>query len=246
MKALKDWSKQIDGLEAMEKDETLALYSEMLATAHDIGYKVPDDQLIETEDPTKLKAVMPKLHEGIKAAHAEAKANAKKKPATEFAPTTTSKHTVKASELKGGRAKKAKPQATAPTKPAVAAAQKGSKTESEKDMGSTAKKAKKAPAKKAAKAAPTKKAAKKSAAKKSAAANARTGVGRNPFGENAVIKVLNKETGVSASSERGKRIAVVFKYNGKKVADFYAKEKPPMNRTDTLRFLIDRKFISVK
>lgn len=238
MKDLKDWSKQISGLESMDKDATLALYSDMLATAHDIGHKVPDDQLIETEDAAKLKAVIPALHEGIKAAHAAAK---KKKPATEFAPTTSSAHTIKASELKGGK----KPQtAKAPKKPAKAAAQKEPTGKTEKEtMGSTA--AKKAPAKKAAKGA--KKAAPAKKGKKAAAANARTGVGgRNPFGENAVIKVLTKETGIKEGSERYRRVAVVLKYNGKKVADFYAKEQPPLNRTDTLRFLIDRKIISIK
>lgn len=238
MKALKDWSKQISGLDAMDKDAVLALYSEMLATAHDIGYKVPDDQLIETEDPVKLRAVMPALHEGIRAAHAAAK---NKKPAVEFT-ESSSTHSLKASELKKGKTKAAVKQ-KAPKKPAVAAAQKEPKSTETETMGSTA--TAKKTAKKAAKGA-VKKAPAKKAAKKASAANARTSVGRNPFGENAVIKVLNKETGVSADSERGKRIAVVFKYNGKKVSDFFAKEKPPMNRTDTLRFLIDRKFISIK
>lgn len=240
MKSLKDWSKHITDLAAMGKDAVLALYSDMLATAHDIGYKVPDDQLIETEDPEKLRAVMPALHEGIVKAHAEAVANAKKKPATEFAPTTASTHAIKASELKGGRAKAAKPTTKAPKKPAAVAGKKGQVKETE-TMVATAKKTAKKAAKGAAKKAPAKK-----AAKKASAANARTRVGRNPFGENAVIKVLNKETGIRADSERGRRVAVVMKYNGKKVSDFYAKEKPPLNRTDTLRFLIDRKFISVK
>jgi membrane protein involved in colicin uptake len=240
MKALKDWSKQIADLEITDDETVLALYSEMLATAHDIGYKVPDDQLIESEDPAKLKAAIPALHAGIIKAHAEAK----KRPATEFAPTTESAHSIKASELKGGKAKAKPKKEKAPKKPAKSAVQKEPDEVESKTMATaTAKKAaKKAPAKKAAKAAPAK------ADKKAAKANARTAAGatRNPFGDNAVIKVLNKETGVSADSERGKRIAVVFKYNGKKVSDFFSKEKSPMNRTDTLRFLIDRKFISVK
>ena len=104
----------------------------------------------------------------------------------------------------------------------------------------------KTPAKKAAaKKAPAKKAAKKAPAKKAAAKNARTPVARSPFPENAVIKVLNKENPARPDSERGKRIAAVFKFNGKKVSDYF-KQPAPLNRTDTLRFLIDRDFITVK
>lgn len=224
-KELKDWSKSIEGLADMEGDTVVGLYSEMLASAHDIGYKVPDAQLIETEDPAQLRGVIPALHEGLMKYHAEAKVEAKSKKA--------------AAEKKPAKAIAKK----AATKPAKTAAQKPATTEKEPKMAKTAKKAAKAaPAKKAAKA-PAKKAAKGA---KKAAANARTGVARNPFGENAVIKVLNKETGIRADSERGKRVAAVFKYNNKKVSAFYEGEKPPYNRTDTLRFLIDRKFISVK
>jgi outer membrane biosynthesis protein TonB len=227
MKALKDWSKDIDGLAEMEDPAVLNLYSEMLATAHDINYTVPDAQLIETEDAAALRSVIPNLHQGIIKAHAEAKSAEKEKSSAK----------EKASTAKPAPVKKT------PTKPARKAVQKESK---ETTMATTAKKtAKKAPAAK--KAAPAKTA--KKGAKKAAKANARTpvsGGSRNPFGENAVIKVLNKDTGIRADSERGKRVAVVFKYNGKKVADFYSKEQAPNNRTDTLRFLIDKGFISVK
>jgi outer membrane biosynthesis protein TonB len=225
-KELKDWSKSIDGLADMGADDVIALYSEMLASAHDLGYKVPDAQLIETEDAEKLRGVIPALHTGLVKYNAEAQAEAKTKKA--------------AAEKKPAKAVSKK----AVTKPAKEAAQKPPAKEKEPKMAKTAKKAAKAaaPAKKAAKA-PAKKAAKGA---KKASANARTGVARNPFGENAVIKVLNKETGVRADSERGKRIAAVFKYANKKVSAFYEGEKPPYNRTDTLRFLVDRKFISVK
>lgn len=228
-KELKDWSKSIEGLAEMGADDVIALYSEMLASAHDIGYKVPDAQLIETEDAEKLRGVIPALHTGLLKHNAEVQAEAKTKKA--------------AAEKKPAKAVAKK----AATKPAKSAEQKPPKTEKEPKMAKTAKKAAKAAApaaKKAAKAAPVAKKAAKGA--KKAAANARTGVARNPFGESAVIKVLNKETGVRADSERGKRIAAVFKYNNKKVSAFYEGEKPPYNRTDTLRFLVDRKFISVK
>jgi outer membrane biosynthesis protein TonB len=221
MKPLKDWSKEITGLAAMEDAAVLVLYSDMLATAHDIGYAVPDAQLIETEDAAALRGVIPDLHAGIVKAHAEAKTAEKEKKTLVTKPAPVKK---------------------TPTKPTKKVVQKESKETTMAKTATAKKTAKKAPAaKKAAKAG--KKTAKKAAAK----ANARTAVGvRNPFGENAVIKVLNKDTGIRADSERGKRVAVVLKYNGKKVADFYAKEQAPNNRTDTLRFLVDKGFISVK
>lgn len=240
IKELKDWSTSITGLKALGKDDTLALYSEMLATAHDLGYKVPDEQLIETEDPDALKRVIPPLHEGLVAHHAIVKADAEKKEAA------AAKKAAK--PIKLIKVPKDKEPATPPTKPAKKVAQKAPKEKTK--MAKTAKVAAPA-AKKAAKAAPAKKAAKKAAkkgaAKKAAGANARTSVGfRNPFGENAVIKVLNKDTGIKDGSERARRVAAVFKYSNKKVSAFYAGEKPPLNRTDTLRFMIDQGFISVK
>jgi hypothetical protein len=38
----------------------------------------------------------------------------------------------------------------------------------------------------------------------------------------------------------------VLKYANKKVSDFYAGEKPPLNRTDTLRFMEEQGWISIK
>jgi len=237
MKDVKDWSAAITGIADLDNDATLSLYSEILATAHDIGYKVPDQQLIETEDATKLRAVMPALHEGLIKFHAAAKADAARKAAEAAKAPKPVKKTA---------AKKAV--TTAPTKPVKKTAQKGAST-TEKTAMATEKAvkapAKKAVAKKAAKA-PAKKAVAKKGAKKAATANARTPVVKNQFGEKAVIKVLTKENPARADTERGKRIAVVYKYHGKKVADFYANEKPPYNRTDTLRYLIDNEHISIK
>lgn len=237
MTTLKDWSKEIDGIAELEDAAVLTVYSEMLATAHDIGYTVPDAQLIETEDAEAVRAVIPALHEGIVKANAEvkAKSSAKEKASTAKPAPIKKKKTAAA---KADTTSKDEP---APKKPARKAAQKDDKeTAMATATKKTAKKA--APAKKAAKVAPAKK-----GAKKAAKANARTPAGaRNPFGETAVIKVLNKDTGIRADSERGKRVAVVFKYNGKKVADYFSKEQAPYNRTDTLRFLVDKGFISVK
>jgi len=224
MKDLKDWTAEITGLAELGVDDTIQLYSDMLATAHDLGYKVPDAELVETEDAEKLKKVIPPLHTGLVAFHADAVAQAKEKEA---------KQTKKAAKP----IKKVKKDA--PTKPVKPTAQKAASKETN-TMAKTAKKAK-APAKKAAKAAPAAK-----ASKKAAASNARTPVIRNPFGDKAVIKVLVKENPAKADSQRGKRIAVVMKYNGKKVADYYAKEKAPFNRTDTLRFMIDNDYITIK
>jgi hypothetical protein len=92
------------------------IYTEMLATAHDIGYKVPDELLIETENPDELRKVIVPLHEGIVKFHAE-------KPATE--------------KVGNSPAKK-----SAAKKPAKPAKQKGAKQETE--MEATAKKAAKA------------------------------------------------------------------------------------------------------
>jgi hypothetical protein len=113
---LKDWTAQIEGLAEMEADAVINIYTEMLATAHDIGYKVPDELLIETENPDELRKVIVPLHEGIVKFHAE-------KPATE--------------KVGNSPAKK-----SAAKKPAKPAKQKGAKQETE--MEATAKKAAKA------------------------------------------------------------------------------------------------------
>lgn len=231
MKELKDWTTSITGLDEMGPDDVVSLYSEMLASAHDTGYKVPDAQLIESEDAAAIAKVIPPLHEGLVKFHASAKAAADAKAAKE------------AKAPKAVKAKKT--DEAAPKNPVKKTAKKAAAPQKEeKTMAKVAKKAAKAPAAKKAAKAPAKK-----AAKKAAAANARTGVGRNPFGEKAVIKVLpaGKEKDIAkAGSERLKRIEIVKKYSGKKVADFYANEKPPYNRTDTLRMMIDRGFIEVK
>jgi len=232
-KEIKDWSKQISGLEQLGIDDTTGLYSEILATAHDVGYKVPDEQLIETEDADALKKVIPDLHKGLMKFHDAAKKEAAaKETATEKKPAAKKREAAPKTKT-----------AKTPKKQATPAVQKEVVDKSKDANMATAKTAKKAAAK------PAKKTAKKAApakGKKTAAANARTPVSRNPFGDNAVIKVLNKDHGIKPGSQRGDRVAVVMKYNGKKVADFFAKEKAPFNRTDTLRFLIDKGVITVK
>jgi outer membrane biosynthesis protein TonB len=246
MKALKDWSKEITDIATIEDEAVLTLYSEMLATAHDINYTVPDDQLIETEDAGALRKVIPALHAGIIEAHATAQTAAAEKTSAKAKASTAKPEAIK---KKKTAVAKTETTTKAPTKPASKAAQKVKTKEPETMATPTAKKTAKKAAPAAKKAAPTKGAAKKGTAKKAAKANARTpatGGGRNPFGESAVIKVLNKDTGIKADSERGKRVAVVMKYNGKKVADYFSKESPPYNRTDTLRFLESKGFISIK
>jgi hypothetical protein len=118
MKTLKDWTKQIEDLPTMEITPLTELYTDMLATAHDIGYKVPDELLVETENPDELRKVIEPLDKGIKEFHAEA---AKAKPAV------VKKVTV---------AKKATITKAAPKKPAEPAVQKGKK---EKTMAKAAK-----------------------------------------------------------------------------------------------------------
>lgn len=193
-KLLKDWTKQIDGLPTMEITPLTELYTDMLATAHDIGYKVPDDLLVETESPDELRKVIEPLDKGIKEFHAEA---AKAKPATE------KKETVK----------KAISKKAAPKKPAEPAVQKGKK---EKTMAKAAKTV--AEPKAAAKVA--KKVAKKKASKKAASSNARVGVSRFTGDEKITVKV--KENPAREGSGKFERLANLLKHNGKTVKTFLA------------------------
>lgn len=135
LKPLKNWP--VSELKDMMDDKVHELYADMLATAHDIGYKVPDHELIETEKADDLRRVIPPLHEGLVAWHA---ANKNKKSADK-APTKSEK---------------------APKKAVATTGQKGSKKSETTTMATTAT-AKKTtaakPAKKAAKAAKKGKAA---------------------------------------------------------------------------------------
>jgi hypothetical protein len=197
-KKLKDWTKQIEGLADIGDEDTLNLYSEMLATAHDIGYKVPDEQLIETEDASKLREVIPPLHEGIKAFHAQAQAEANTKKARAAAPAETPEPIVK----------KARAKKTAPKKPGKPPVQKDVTKETNM-AAATAKKV--APKKSAAKkAAPAKKAAKKASSE-----NARTRLDDN-------AKIVWKADSVPGREGSGvfERLSLLKKNNGKTVATF--------------------------
>jgi outer membrane biosynthesis protein TonB len=220
MSELKDWTTHIAGLAEMDVAALTNLYSEMLATAHDIDYKVPDELLVETEDPEELRNVIEPLHDGLKKFHAEAA----KKPASAKEKAKTVK-------------------AKAPKKPAAVAKQKAAK-ETKMTETATAKKAaapKKAAAKKTAKkAAPAKKAAAKTA-KKASAANARTPAGRWTGDEVITVKV--KENPARAGSGKFDRMANLLKFNGKKVKDFL---KTSLGRSSTLHNAQKAGYISIK
>jgi outer membrane biosynthesis protein TonB len=170
MKALKDWSKEITDIATIEDEAVLTLYSEMLATAHDINYTVPDDQLIETEDAGALRKVIPALHAGIIEAHATAQTAAAEKTSAKAKASTAKPEAIK---KKKTAVAKTETTTKAPTKPASKAAQKVKTKEPETMATPTAKKTAKKAAPAAKKAAPAKGAAKKGTAKKAAAANAR-------------------------------------------------------------------------
>ncbi len=199
MVKIKDWTKQISGLAEMDRDATLNLYSEMLATAHDIGYKVPDELLVETEDEAKLAEVIPTLHEGIKAFHAQAQAEANTKKAAAKAATETAPAPVKKKAAKK----------TAPKKPGKPPEQKD--VSGETNMAEAT--AKKVPAKK--KVAAKKAAAPKKASKKAASENARTRLDDNS-------KIIWKAGDVPGREGSGvhDRLSRLKKNNGKTVATF--------------------------
>jgi hypothetical protein len=216
MTDIKDWSKQISGLTSLEERELHDIYSEMLATAHDIGYNVPDDQLVETEDPEVLRAVIAPLHAGLVKFH-----SGLDKPRVD-------------------KAKKTKTKVVPLTKPAKVAKQKVDKVDVSKEnemANATAKKAKVGrPAKKAV--------APKRAVKKTAKGNARTPVARAPrnsWGENAKIKVLIDENPVRAGTGRFERVANLMKHDGKLVADFLKKG----GRGGTLKYAVEEGWVKV-
>lgn len=223
MNELKDWTKQIEGLTMMDGPEVTNLYTDILATAHDIGYKVPDEHLIETEDPDELRKVIVPLHEGLKSFHAE---QAKAKPAKEKVVTP-----------KRDTAKKA-----VPKKPARKAAQKDVSKENAMSTATATKKASAAAPKKAAKSA-KKAAPKKGAAKKAAASNARTGVGVSRFTGDEVITVKAKTNPAREGSAKFERMANLMKHNGKKVKDFL---KTKLGRSSTLHNASKAGYISIK
>jgi hypothetical protein len=216
MKTLKDWTKQIEDLPTMEITPLTELYTDMLATAHDIGYKVPDELLVETENPDELRKVIEPLDKGIKEFHAEA---AKAKPAV------VKKVTV---------AKKATITKAAPKKPAEPAVQKGKK---EKTMAKAAKAAAEPKASKKA----AKKSVAKKASKKAASSNARVGVSR--FTGDEVITLKIKENPAKKGSGKYDRMANLMKHGGKKVSQFL---KSSLGRSSTLHNASKAGYITIK
>lgn len=208
----------IDVLRINTIEEAHELYSDLLNTATDLNCKIPDELLVETDSVEELRSVCTKVHETILAfrrAAAEDGAAAGKKKVNPAA---------KKSVAKGGEpvvgdpttAKAAKPagkksRAPKETKPEVPA----STSNEESTMAKTAKKV---PAKKAAKA-PVKKTAAKNT-KKATAKKATPAKTRSSFADNAKIKVLAGENPCRAGTGRFDRVAKIFKFDGKPVADF--------------------------
>jgi outer membrane biosynthesis protein TonB len=218
MKDLKDWSKDIDGLPGMEVSALENIYSEMLATAHDLKFSVPDELLVETQDPAKLREVIPPLHEALKKHHDEVK----NRPVAAPKPIKTPAKAKTKTAADKPAAKEAKTRAA--KKPAKTAEQK--EPEQETAMTATAKKTAKT-AKKTAKKGATAKGA------KSAAGNARTPVGRSKFTENP-----GREG--SGAHERLKNLQ---KFNGKTVGAFLKSE---LGRSSTLANCVRAGWITVK
>jgi hypothetical protein len=236
---IKDWTKQIEDLSILGLEQLHEVYSEMLATAHDIGYVVPDEQLVETDDDTKLREVIEVLHPEIVKFAAENSREPTEKTADKGAKKTAASKEKKVQKKPAtGAAKKAAP--VSPKKPAKPAAQKGDNDvdhvdQKESTNMASAKKTTKAPAKKAKKA-PAKKAAKK------ASDNARTPVGRSKFKPEATINVKLKENPTKAGTGRFDRVANLMKHNGKTVEQFLKSG----GKTGTLSYSVAQGWITIK
>lgn len=224
---IKDWTKQIDDLHVLGLEQLHEVYSEMLATAHDIGYVVPDECLVETDDDTVLRSVIEKIHPEI-VTFAEENTRAPKEP----------KVPAEKPARGGKKAAGEKPATKAPKKPAKAAVQK--EPEQEDTTMNAKKKTTKTPAKKAAKA-PAKKVA-KAAAKKGSAANARTPVGRSKFKDDQVINVKLKDNPAKAGTGRYDRVANLIKHNGKTVGQFFKSG----GKSGTLNYSVEQGWITIK
>jgi hypothetical protein len=208
-------SGEIELINSKTLEELHELYSQMLATAHDIGYKVPDELLLETEDADKLREVIPPLNSGIvefSAGLDQPRKGSKKK-------TTAEGTTNKVPKPRKRKEERATEQADALGN--------GDQNIEDTEMATNAKSTKKAtPAKKA------KKGVAKKSGKKAASANARTPVARPKHGEKATIRVSLKENPTRKGTERHKRIEGLMKSDGKLVSDYLAKG----GRSDTLLF----------
>lgn len=219
--AAKDYKKAIEGVATMTIEQLHDLYSQMLATAHDIGYKVPDELLVETEDTEVLRKVIPPINDGLEKFVAEHDQPSGDKTTSAKEPNTA-------------------PKKKAPAKKAAAVKPKADKSvaSTESNVESTAKKttAKKAAKKGAAKGV-------KKGASKAAKANARTPVARSKYSDKATIKVLtkDKENPTRKGTGRFDRVANLFKYDGKLVKDFLAKG----GKTGTLTYSIEQGWVKV-
>jgi len=217
MAKLRDYSSAIAGLDEMTLEQLHDIYSQMLATAHDISYAVPDEQLVETDDESVLRKIIPPLHEGL------VKFNAGL-DTPRVAGSAGKKSVAKKKAAAKPKDKESKT-ASSPTAPVQS---------KETTMAATAKKAAPA-AKKAAKA------VKKGSAKK-AKANARTPAApRNKWSEKAKIKVLADENPCRKGTGRHERVANLFKYDGKLVSDFLAKG----GKTGTLAYSAEQGWVKV-
>ncbi len=177
----------------MTKIQLEEAHSDMLATASDLGFKVPD-HLLEIPDGTdpafqmKAAKICDDLHAALEK-HSADLAPSEKKPV--------------ASETEKVQGAPAKPKKTAAPKVGVA------KPKAEAAKPPAAKE--KTVAKKAAKKA-TKKSAPKKAAKKATA-----GTGAHALRPEGVITVKAKENPCREGSDKHERVAAIFKLNGKTV-----------------------------
>jgi hypothetical protein len=254
MKDLRDWTNELSELPSIGDDAVNELYAEMLATAHDIGYKVPDNLLVETEKADELRPIIPSLHQEIVAFHAAAKEKAAAKPTKEKAPAKTKAKPKKSAEKVPETS--AEPETApitktkkAPKKAAAPASQKEQSTvEESSTMANTAKKTTKtAGAGKGGKgAAPAAKSAKgvaKKAAKKGAADNARTPVARSKHSPEAKITVKLTENPTREGSGRYDRVQNLIKHNGKTVAQFL---KSDLGKSGTLNYALEQGWITIE
>lgn len=224
----------------MSGSELVETYSEMLATADDLGFKVPENLLYDGEDVDRLMSVCSELDAAIKAFRAgidkndEADApvaspsplpvSSSKRATKKGTPTS-----AKSRSPKKAKASEAAPESTPPA-PKKEKATKAKTVQKESNMSA----AKKAPAKKTTTTTAKKSAspksgkkattARKTPAKKAKAAKAK--VTRNTargFADNAKIKVLLEENPCRAGTPRYDRVTNLFKHDGKLVKDFLAK-----------------------
>jgi len=254
---IQDWTKQIEDLDVLGLDRLHETYSEMLATAHDIKFQVPDELLVQTDDDAELRRVIAELHPMI-VEHAavssresagepddnESSTSPEKAPPKKERKKTTTIAKKKAAARSEGAETAEETTAPAPTpspkNPAKTAAKKGT-SERKSDQMSAAKKTKatkKTATKKTTKTAG--KATKKSA--KTAASNARTPVRAGKFAPDATIHVKLKENPARAGTGRFDRVANLMKHDGKTVEQFLKSG----GARGTLNFSVAQGWITVK